>query len=111
MGSTGLPEGKRKMTKKQKKMLVRIAVAFLLYAVLLILKETGTVKGMKEFPKGFLLYLIPYLVIGWDILWKAARNIRNGQIFDENFLMTLATFGAFGVGEYAEAVAVMLFIR
>lgn len=55
MGSTGLPEGKRKMTKKQKKMLVRIAVAFLLYAVLLILKETGTVKGMKEFPKGFLL--------------------------------------------------------
>lgn len=111
MGSTGLPEGKRKMTKKQKKMLVRIAVAFLLYAVLLILKETGTVKGMKEFPKGFLLYLIPYLVIGWDILWKAARNIRNGQIFDENFLMTLATFGAFGVGEYAEAVAVMLFYQ
>lgn len=57
------------------------------------------------------LYLIPYLLIGWDIIYKALRNIRNGQVFDENFLMALATFGAFGVGEYSEAVAVMLFYQ
>ncbi len=56
------------------------------------------------------LYLIPYFVIGWDILYKAVRNIKNGQIFDENFLMAVATIGAFGVNEYSEAVAVMLFL-
>lgn len=99
------------MTKKQKQMLVRIGVAFFLYVVLLVLKETEVIEGMETFPFGFLLYLIPYLVIGWDILWKAVRNIRNGQVFDENFLMTIATFGAFGVQEYAEAVAVMLFYQ
>lgn len=101
----------REMTTKQKKMLTRIGVAFLLYVVLLVLKETEVLKNMETFPFGFCLYLIPYLVIGWDILWKAARNIRNGQVFDENFLMTIATFGAFGVQEYAEAVAVMLFYQ
>lgn len=101
----------REMTKKQRKMLMRIGVAFLLYVVLLVLKETEVLEGMDTFPFGFLLYLIPYLVIGWDILWKAVRNIRNGQVFDENFLMTIATFGAFGVQEYAEAVAVMLFYQ
>ena len=58
-----------------------------------------------------MIYLIPYLVIGYDIIYKAARNIRNGQIFDENFLMMIATFGAFGVKEYSEAVAVMLFYQ
>ena len=57
------------------------------------------------------LYLIPYLIIGWDILWKALRNIRNGQVFDENFLMTVATVGAFASAEYAEAVFVMLFFQ
>ncbi len=56
-------------------------------------------------------YAIPYLIIGYDIIYKAARNIRNGQIFDENFLMMLATFGAFGVREYSEAAAVMLFYQ
>lgn len=101
----------REMTKKQRKMLMRIGVAFLLYVILLVLKETEVLEGMDTFPFGFLLYLIPYLVIGWDILWKAVRNIRNGQVFDENFLMTIATFGAFGVQEYAEAVAVMLFYQ
>ncbi|MDE6185976.1 MAG: HAD-IC family P-type ATPase, partial [Lachnospiraceae bacterium] len=59
----------------------------------------------------FLIYLIPYLVIGYDIIYKAARNISNGQVFDENFLMMIATFGAFGVREYSEAVAVMLFYQ
>ncbi len=58
-----------------------------------------------------LLYLIPYAVIGWDVLWRAVKNIRNGQVFDENFLMSIATIGAFGCGEYPEAVAVMLFYQ
>ena len=57
------------------------------------------------------IFLIPYLIIGWDILWKAARNIRNGQVFDENFLMCVATIGALIIGEYPEAVAVMLFYQ
>ena len=59
----------------------------------------------------FLIYLIPYLVIGYDIVYKAVRNISHGQVFDENFLMMVATFGAFGVKEYSEAVAVMLFYQ
>ena len=57
------------------------------------------------------VYLVPYVLIGWDIVYKAFRNIKNGQVFDENFLMTVATFGAFGIGEYSEAVAVMLFYQ
>ena len=56
-------------------------------------------------------FIVPYLVIGWDVLWKAIRNIAHGQIFDENFLMALATVGAFGTGEFPEAVAVMLFYQ
>lgn len=56
-------------------------------------------------------YLVPYFLIGWDVLWRAIRNIANGQVFDENFLMALATVGAFGTGEYAEAVFVMLFYQ
>ena len=56
-------------------------------------------------------FLIPYLVIGWDVLWRAVRNIAHGQVFDENFLMAIATVGAFFIGEYAEAVFVMLFYQ
>lgn len=99
------------MTKKQKKMIVRIVAAFLLFVILRIGKETELGDVLTTFPEGLLLYLIPYLVIGWDILYKAGRNIIHGQIFDENFLMCIATFGAFGVGEYEEAVAVMLFYQ
>ena len=58
-----------------------------------------------------LLFLVPYAIIGWDIIYKAIRNICHGQVFDENFLMCIATFGALGVGEYSEAVAVMLFYQ
>lgn len=58
-----------------------------------------------------LVYLLPYILIGWDIVYKALRNITHGQIFDENFLMTVATLGAFGIGEHSEAVAVMLFYQ
>ena len=63
------------------------------------------------YKRQFLIYLIPYLVIGYDIVYKAVRNISHGQVFDENFLMMVATFGAFGVKEYSEAVAVMLFYQ
>ena len=96
------------MTRKQKKMLVRIfASAVLLIAAVLIPYE-GALR--------FLLFLPAYFVIGWDVLWRAAKNIIHGQVFDENFLMALATVGAFctgffGKGEYPEAVFVMLFYQ
>ncbi len=99
------------MTDKQKKMLFRILFTFVLFAGLMAVDKTGRVSWLQKFPYGFILYLIPYLLIGYDIIWKAVRNIRHGQIFDENFLMMIATFGAFGVGEYSEALAVMLFYQ
>ena len=98
------------MTKKQKKMLYRIIVTFLLFAVLMVCEHTGRMDGWNKMVL-FVIYLVPYLVIGYDIVYKAARNISHGQVFDENFLMMIATFGAFGVGEYSEAVAVMLFYQ
>ena len=98
------------MTKKQKKMLARIIVTFLLFAVLMVCEHTGGMDGWNKIVL-FVIYLVPYLVIGYDIVYKAARNISHGQVFDENFLMMIATFGAFGVGEYSEAVAVMLFYQ
>ena len=96
------------MTRKQKKMLIRIAVS----AVLLV----GAVLVPYEGVWKFQLFLPAYFVIGWDVLWKAVRNIAHGQVFDENFLMALATVGAFctgffGKGEYPEAVFVMLFYQ
>lgn len=91
------------MTGKQKKMLLRILFSLALWicAFFLPLEEIWR----------FLAFLTPYLVIGWDILWKAVRNILHGQVFDENFLMAIATVGAFCIGEYPEAVAVMLFYQ
>ena len=93
------------MTKKQKKTLRRIIISAVLYVLLLIVGAED--RGWL----GLALFLIPYAVIGWDVLWRAVRNIRNGQVFDENFLMAVATLGAFGCGEYLEAVAVMLFYQ
>ena len=97
------------MKTKQKKMLVRI----ILSAVLLVSLAFAPVTG----PLRLALYLIPYLLVGYDILLKAAKGIRNGRVFDENFLMTVATLGAIAIalyddtGEYTEAVAVMLFYQ
>lgn len=96
------------MTKKEKTMLVRIAVS----AVLLIAAVLVPYEGVWR----FLLFFPAYFVIGWDVLWRAVRNIAHGQVFDENFLMALATVGAFctgffGQGEYPEAVFVMLFYQ
>ena len=98
------------MTKKQKKMLYRIIITFILFSILMVTEHLGMLEKFNTIVL-FIIYLIPYLVIGYDIVWKAARNIKNGQIFDENFLMMIATFGAFGVKEYSEAVAVMLFYQ
>lgn len=99
------------MTSKQKKMLYRIITAFVLFVVLMVLEHTGVLEQLPSEWLVFLIYLIPYLVIGYDIVYKAVRNISHGQVFDENFLMMVATFGAFGVKEYSEAVAVMLFYQ
>lgn len=99
------------MTKKQKNMLTRILVTAVLYAALVAADHMKMIPAVFESWKLLFLYLIPYFVIGWDILYKAVRNIKNGQVFDENFLMAVATVGAFGVNEYSEAVAVMLFYQ
>jgi Zn2+/Cd2+-exporting ATPase len=99
------------MTKKQKKMLIRIIITFVIFTVLTVSKNMSLMKNVNDTWYQFLIYLIPYLIIGYDIIYKAVRNIKNGQIFDENFLMMVATFGAFGVREYSEAVAVMLFYQ
>ena len=96
------------MTRKQKKMVARIAASAVLLVAAVLIPYEG--------PWRFVLFLPAYFVIGWDVLWKAARNIAHGQVFDENFLMALATVGAFctgffGEGEYPEAVFVMLFYQ
>ena len=92
-------------------MVVRIVVAFVMLVAIMVGEHTGFSERIQPHVVLALICLIPYLIIGYDILYKAARNIRNGQVFDENFLMMIATFGAFGVGEYSEAVAVMLFYQ
>lgn len=97
------------MNKKQKKMLARIILSGICFLFLMGVRHFGLIEEQGLLP--FLLFAIPYGVIGWDIVYKALRNIVHGQVFDENFLMCVATFGAFGVGEYAEAVAVMLFYQ
>ena len=99
------------MTKKQKTALYRIIAAAIIYIPLFVLEHMGKLEFQTPWPVKFLLFLVPYAIIGWDIIYKAIRNICHGQVFDENFLMCIATFGALGVGEYSEAVAVMLFYQ
>ena len=99
------------MTKKQKAMLSRIIAAFIIYITLAVSDHMEILPEWLGLWGKMALYLIPYVLIGLDVVYRAFRNIRNGQVFDENFLMTVATFGAFGVGEYSEAVAVMLFYQ
>ncbi len=99
------------MSKKQKKMLCRIIVSF----ILLILTAVGfnfvSMDPAAKTVLTFILYFIPYIIAGYDILWKAWRGILSGQVFDENFLMAIATLGALILGDYAEAAAVMLFYQ
>ena len=85
----------------EREKIIRLAAGAVLYAVALF--------GLLNFWGQLILYLTSYFLVGWDVLAKAVRNIRRGQVFDENFLMTLATAGALAIGEYPEAVAVMLF--
>lgn len=95
------------MTKKQKKVLIRIIVsAVLLTAIIIITKLVEINKWIQ-----LVLYLVPYLIIGYDILKKALKGIFKGQIFDENFLMAVATVGAVALGEFSEGAAVMLFYQ
>lgn len=91
------------MNKKQKKVLLRIIIATVLMLIFVITDPQGWL--------GFVLFLIAYLTIGYDILIKACKGIRNKQPFDENFLMAVATLGAMGLGDYKEAAAVMLFYQ
>ena len=91
------------MSKKQKRMLFRVLASAVLFAVALLLPTEGWLR--------LFTFLIPYAVIAWDVLWRAVRNIAHGQVFDENFLMSLATVGALATGEYPEAVFVMLFYQ
>ena len=91
------------MNKKQKKMLIRIVIAAVLVVAFSLIPMKGYVK--------FVLFMIPYLVIGYDILKKAGKGILNRQMFDENFLMAVATIGAILLGDYKEGVAVMLFYQ
>ncbi len=98
------------MTKKQKKVRNRIIIVLIMFFALLILDKTGILEPVPWYFQ-FLIYLVPYIIIGYDVIRKAAINISHGQVFDENFLMMIATFGAFGIGEYSEALAVMLFYQ
>ncbi len=91
------------MSKKQKKILIRILISFILLITISFIPLNGK--------WNLLLNLIPFIIIGWDVIFKAVRNILHGQIFDENFLMSLATIGAFVTGEYKEGSAVMLFYQ
>ena len=92
------------MTKKMKKKLIRIIISFILLILAFILKLDNVIISD-------ILFIISYLIVGYDIILKALRNITRGKVFDENFLMTIATIGAFFIGEFPEAVAVMLFYQ
>ena len=92
------------MTKKMKKKLIRIIISFILLVLAFTLKLDNTIINN-------ILFITSYIIIGYDIILKALRNITRGKVFDENFLMTIATIGAFFIGEFPEAVAVMLFYQ
>ena len=96
------------MTKKQKTSLMRIIITAVVFFPLLIAEHMGM---MDSFPwwAVLIIFIIPYALIGYDVVKRAIVNISHGQVFDENFLMMVATLGAFAVSEYSEAVAVMLF--
>ena len=91
------------MTRKQKRTLWRIVAAAILCVVIALLPVEGFWRGA--------LFALPYLIVGYDVLWSAVRNILHGQVFDEQFLMAIATLGAFAIQEYPEAAAVMLFYQ
>lgn len=105
--SVNLHLGGKGMSKKQKKVLVRIIVALVLLAGVILLDKLALLPQWAM----IVLYLVPYFVIGYDILWKALKGIKNRQVFDENFLMAVATVGALCLQDFKEGVAVMLFYQ
>ena len=98
---------KFKLTRKQKKMLYRIIAAGVLLAAAAVITHFTDLPWWAD----LLIYVVPYIVSGYDVLKTAAINLLHGQVFDEKFLMMVATVGAFGAGEYPEASAVMLFYQ
>lgn len=98
------------MTKKQRKLLNRIIIATILFIAGMIIPHILPENSIITYVE-FAVFLASYAIIGWDIIWKAICNIRQGQVFDENFLMMVATVGAFILGEHSEGVAVMLFYQ
>ncbi|MDE7360538.1 MAG: cadmium-translocating P-type ATPase [Oscillospiraceae bacterium] len=98
------------MSRKQKKMLVRIIAAAVIFAAGMFIPESEELFSVLWFVR-FGVFLCAYFTAGWDILWKACRNIAHGQVFDENFLMAIASVGAMIIGEYSEGVAVMIFYQ
>lgn len=89
------------MAREQKNDLIKILLSAVIFAAALIIPSTGTLR--------IILFIVPYLIVGYEVIWSAIRNILHGEIFDENFLMSVASIGAICIGEYPEAVAVMLF--
>lgn len=100
-----------KLTKKQKKDLTRIIIAFIIFIVLIIAEHTVIPEKSAKSIWMLLIWLVPYFIVGYDVVRKCIIGISHGQMFDESFLMTVATIGAFGCGEFDEAVAVMLFYQ
>ncbi len=98
------------LTKKQKNTLLRIIAAAVLFAGLFVCEHTGVLEPLPMWAC-IAIFAVPYLIIGYDIMIKAVKNITRGQVFDENLLMMIATIAAFCIGEYLEAVAVMLFYQ
>lgn len=97
------------MSKKQKKMLLRIIIAAVIFTAGIFVPEKDPFELLWFVRFG--IFLASYITVGWDILWKAVRNIAHGQVFDENFLMAVASIGAMVVGEYMEGVAVIIFYQ
>ena len=95
------------MNKKQKQTRNKIIISFVIYIGCILLENVITL----PYAASLVLYLIPYLIVGFDVLKKVFKNIKRGRIFDERFLMTIATVAAFVIGEYTEGVAAMLFYQ
>ena len=98
------------MTGKQKKALIRIIITAVIFTPLLIAEHMGALEDLPIMIS-LVIFLIPYGIIGYDVIRKACVNISKGHVFDENFLMMIATVGALAVQEFPEAVAVMLFYQ
>ena len=101
----------KKLTARQRKWLMRILIALVIYVAVILVHQTSAFGDGRMGLLSFVLYAVPYLIAGYDVLLKAFKNIAHGSVFDENFLMAIATVGAIALGEYHEGVEVMLFYQ